>query len=99
MLQECGGCAGAPVENAAYSSSVSSDRYVCVLSVIIHGKKKTLLGLLRPTLPMVCARAVKPEMRISESMLVADPSGRYIWLPEIPNLLPRQRMSVQCMYS
>lgn len=75
-------------------------RQVCVCAVIIHGKKKTLLaGLLRPTLPMVCARAVKPGMRISESMLVADPSGWYIWLPEIPNLLPRHRMSVQCMYS
>lgn len=52
MLEECGGCAGAPIEKTArclsYSSSVSTDTYVCVLSAIIHGKNMTfLVDLLR----------------------------------------------------
>lgn len=52
----------------------------------------------RATLCMVCAHAVKPKMQVSESVLVAGCSGRYIWLLEISNTLPRHRMSEQCMY-
>lgn len=47
---------------------------------------------------MVCAYAVKPKIRVSEPVLVAQPSGRSIWSLEISNILPRHRMTVQCMH-
>lgn len=51
------------------------------------------------TVYTVCACAVKTEVRVSEPVLVAWPSGRSIWLLEISNILPRHRMTVQCMHS
>lgn len=55
---------------------------MCVCAVCHYSWKKEDLAYWfaeRATLRMDCARAVKPKMRVSESMLVAGPGGRYIW--------------------